>query len=571
MKKTLLFMALVVSFIMNAQQELGSIQSVNPNTASLGQRLQVTITGEDTQFTQISDTFNVSFWNALSQQGFFINAIDMVSDTILVADVTIPASINTGPYSLSVFQSMGGIYLENAFTVTNYYNTISGNVGIDINGNGCDASDFRRSGIKVKVSDGTSDRVTFTDSVGNYIFYVPRGNYVVSVEPDGSSYFATPSSATASFATEDSLSQTQNFCMMPSTVNSDVEIEILPIGPTRPGFNATYRLVYKNNGNQTLSGTINFVYDDSRLDFVSTTVTPSSQTLNNLNWNYVNLLPFESHYIDITLNVNSPMETPPVNNDDVLAFNATVNPVSGDSTPENNTATLDQIVVGSFDPNDKAVVEGPEVDISNVGKYLHYLIRFQNSGTFAAENVVVRDILTSNLDKSSLVITSASHPYRSSLTGSKLEFFFDNINLPTEASDEPGSHGFIAFKVKPSSTVGLGSVIENTAQIYFDFNFPIVTNTVSTTYTVLSDKQFDFNDGLRLYPNPARNILNVEFQSAVKTATIKIFNQLGQLVKVVNEANLQTTVIDVNDLKTGTYLIQIASDKGTSTKKLMKY
>ena len=571
MKKVLLYMFLVISFVTSAQQDPGTILSVNPNTASRGQRLQVTITGGDTRFTQVSDTYNVSFYNNLWQQ-FVINAIDMVSDTVLVADVTIPGSNAIGTYNLSVDLWTGGAFLANAFTVTNYYNTISGNVGIDVNGNGCDAADLRMSGIKVNLNDGTADSVTFTDSLGNYIFYVPRGNYVVTPQFEGLHYAALPPSATVNFETENSLSHIQNFCLLPNGVSNDVDVDIVPIGPARPGFNATYRLVYKNKGNQTVAGAVNFTFDDTRLDFVSITATPASQTANNINWDYTNLLPFESRAIDITLNVNSPMETPPVNNNDVLVFNATANPVAGDNTPENNNFTLNQIVVGSYDPNDKAVVEGSEVDISNAGKYLHYLIRFQNSGTYMAENVVVRDLLSSNLDKSSLEVTSASHPYRSSLTaGNKLEFFFDNINLPTEASDEPGSHGFIAFKIKPSSTIGLGSVIENTAQIYFDFNFPIVTNTVSTTYTVLSSRQFDRNDGVLLYPNPAKNTMNIEFQFASETATVKIFNQLGQLVKVLNGIDKQTTIVDVADLKTGTYLVHITSDKGTSVKKLMKY
>jgi uncharacterized repeat protein (TIGR01451 family) len=321
-----------------------------------------------------------------------------------------------------------------------------------------------------------------------------------------------------------------------------------------------------------MSGTIDFTFDDTRLDFVSATATPTSQTLNNLNWGYVNLLPFESRTIDITLNVNSPMETPAVNIGDALPFTATANPVSGDETPNDNTANFNQIVVGSYDPNDKAVTAGSEIDISDVGDYLHYLIRFQNSGTFAAENVVVKDMLSSNLDKSTLEITSASHPYRSALTsGNKLEFFFENINLPPEISDEPASHGFIAFKIKPAGTVGVGSVIENTADIYFDFNFPIVTNTVATTVTLLANKDFGLKDSILLYPNPAGNILNIEIQSSFGTASVKIFNQLGQLVKTINKIDTsQTNTIAVGDLKTGTYFVQITSDNGTSIKKLIK-
>ena len=567
MGKFLLITILAFSFGLSAQ----TIQSVDPNTGNAGQTLQVTITGDNTQFLQVSDTFGVSFYNNLSQN-LLVNSIDMVSNTVLIADVTIPYFINTGSYNLSINTYLGDNYnLPNAFTVINTYNTISGNIVIDVNGNGCDASDLQMAGIKVNINDGTTDSFTFTNAAGDYIFYVPAGTFVVTPQPEMPYYTASPGSATFNFATQSNLAETQNFCLAPDGVHNDLNISILSLSPARPGFDAEYRLVYKNNGNQTMAGTINFTFDDARLDLISANPTTTSQTVNNLNWNYVNLLPFESRTIEFTLNVNSPQETPPVNINDILNFTATANPVSGDETPNDNAAEFNQIVVGSYDPNDKAVTEGSQVNISDADEYLHYLVRFQNSGTFAAENVVVRDMLASNLDKSTLEIISASHPYRSTLTeGNKLEFFFENINLPPESTDEPGSHGFIAFKIKPSNSVVIGSVIENTAEIYFDFNFPIVTNTVATTFTVLSNSSFGFDNAIVLYPNPAGNILNIAFQTLSDVAIVKIFNQLGQLVKTVNDVNESQNIIAVDDLRTGTYYVQITSNQGTSTKKLIK-
>jgi uncharacterized repeat protein (TIGR01451 family) len=571
MKKLLLIAIFFgVVFGMNAQ----TIQSVSPNTGSLGQTLQVTITGDNTEFLQVSDTYGVSFYNDLQQQ-FIVNSINLISNTEMTADITIPTSILPGLYDLRIYPNVfpyNPYSLSDAFNVTTNYNTISGNIRFDGNANGCDASDGPANSVRVVLNDGSTDRITFTNSTGDYIFYVPAGNYTVTAQVESPLFLMSPASASFNFATENNLSETQDFCLAPNGVHNDVNITIWPIGPARPGFDATYRLVYRNAGNQIMNGTVNFTFDDSRLDLVSSTTAPASQTLNNLNWNYTNLLPFENRTIDVILNANSPTETPPVNIGNIFNFTATVNPVSGDETPNDNTKNFNQTVVGSWDPNDKSVTEGSEVDIANVDDYLHYLIRFQNSGNFLAENVRVKDVLAANLDKSTLQIVSASHPYRSTLTsGNQLEFFFDNINLPPESQNEPASHGFIAFKIKPSNTVGIGSVIENTADIYFDFNFPIVTNTVTTTFTTLSSKNFDFEDGIVLYPNPAGDVLNIEIQSSVDTASVKIFNQLGQLVKTANDIGQgQTNTIAVGDLKTGTYFVQITTNKGTSTKKLIK-
>jgi len=89
-----------------------------------------------------------------------------------------------------------------------------------------------------------------------------------------------------------------------------------------------------------LSGDLNFTYNDSVLDYVSSSVMPDSQTIGTLNWNYINLLPFESRSFTITLHVNAPTDTPPVNIGDILNFTATINPISGDETPLDNVLPL---------------------------------------------------------------------------------------------------------------------------------------------------------------------------------------------------------------------------------------
>ena len=108
---------------------------------------------------------------------------------------------------------------------------------------------------------------------------------------------------------------------------------------------------------------------------------------------YTNLQPFESRSISVTLNLNSPTETPPLNSDDLLNFTANITPVAQDETPNDNTFTLNQTVVNSYDPNDKMCLEGNWLDPVKVGDYVHYCIRFENKGTASAVNVVVKDVI----------------------------------------------------------------------------------------------------------------------------------------------------------------------------------
>jgi hypothetical protein len=60
-----------------------------------------------------------------------------------------------------------------------------------------------------------------------------------------------------------------------------------------------------------------------------------------------------------------------------------------------------------------------------------------------------------------------------------------HITCPIDSTnDEPNSHGYVQYKVKVKDNATVGTVINNTAFIYFDFNAPVVTNTTTnTTYT----------------------------------------------------------------------------------------
>ncbi|MBK7525155.1 MAG: hypothetical protein IPI53_13685 [Saprospiraceae bacterium] len=115
---------------------------------------------------------------------------------------------------------------------------------------------------------------------------------------------------------------------------------------------------------------------------------------------------------------------------------------------------LENVIVGSYDPNDKTCLQGQYFHPDSVGKFVDFLIRFENTGNFAAENVVVKDIIdTSTFDVSSLLITDASHEVYTRIAANKVEFIFENIQLPFE--DETND-GYVAFKIKTKSTLILG-------------------------------------------------------------------------------------------------------------------
>lgn len=144
------------------------------------------------------------------------------------------------------------------------------------------------------------------------------------------------------------------------------------------------------------------------------------------------------------------------------------------------------IILNSYDPNEKSVMPDG-VGSSKMVKHkvpLKYTIQFQNTGNDTAYRIVVSDTLSKKLDMSSLQIGASSNPYSLKFTGDNptvMNFIFDNINLVDSTTNEKGSHGFASFSILPYDTILNGTIIKNTADIYFDHNLPIRTNTTMNT------------------------------------------------------------------------------------------
>ncbi|UPT70465.1 MAG: T9SS type A sorting domain-containing protein [Flavobacterium sp. JAD_PAG50586_2] len=191
---------------------------------------------------------------------------------------------------------------------------------------------------------------------------------------------------------------------------------------------------------------------------------------------------------------------------------------------------------------------------------------FRTTGTAEAINVRVDNILDDNQDWTTMQLESLSHPGRVTIhNGSEVSFIFNDINLPDSTHDEPNSHGYIAYKIKPRNNVVVGNVVNATASIFFDFNPPVITNTAATTFVeTLSVDDFE-SDKVSVYPNPTNGILNIV--SNVSIATIEIYNQLGQLVLSAKGAS----AVDVSSLSQGIYLLTLKEVSGAIfTKRIIK-
>ena len=454
-----------------------------------------------------------------------------------------------------------------SFTPGGNFYTINGNSRFDSNNNGCDSNDNLLPYMKLNISNGTQSGSFIYIGEGNYSIPFQAGTHSLTPVLQNPSYFnITPTTVTVVFPTQAS-PFTQNFCVTPNGVHHDVEVTLFPLNPARPGFDASYKIVYKNKGNSVASGAVVFDFDDCHqiTDYVIATPAPNVVTYNELTFNYTNLQPSESREIVVTLNVNSPMETPAVNAGDYLSINATITCTNTDENLTNNAFNIRQIVVNSYDPNDKTCLEGSIINPSKIGDYLTYQIRFENTGTFPAQNIVVKDMIdTAKFDVSTLQIINSSHTCYAKITGNKVEFIFENINLPfADATND----GYVVFKIKSLPTLTVNSTVSNSASIYFDYNFPIITNTATSTYQLLNASSFVFENEFALYPNPVKDNFAIKTKNNLEIQSLEIYNTIGQIVLAIPRFSEN---VDVSSLQSGTYLVKVNTEKGSSDVTIIK-
>ncbi|MBL7826782.1 MAG: T9SS type A sorting domain-containing protein [Saprospiraceae bacterium] len=223
------------------------------------------------------------------------------------------------------------------------------------------------------------------------------------------------------------------------------------------------------------------------------------------------------------------------------------------------------VVTGSYDPNDKtALPTGLGADhIIRANDWIDYKIRFQNTGTDTAFNVVIVDTLPAQVNPFTLEAGASSHFYRLDiLEGGILKFVFDRIMLPDSNHNEPESHGFVQFRVAQQPNLPNGTTIDNTAAIYFDFNDPIFTNTVRRTigqpYLVL-DEQTPFVPGVTVQaiPNPFAEKTTLTIEGiTLNNAQLTLFDNQGKLVRNA-PMNGNQIVIERQSLTPGMYFFQI--------------
>ena len=235
--------------------------------------------------------------------------------------------------------------------------------------------------------------------------------------------------------------------------------------------------------------------------------------------------------------------------------------------------------IGAFDPNDKIgyPIGWTEDHLVEVNQEIEYRIRFQNTGTDTAFNIVVLDTLSEHLDLSTFRPGVASHPYKIDiLAGHVLKYSFENVMLPDSNINEAASHGFFKFKINQKRDNSLGTQVLNSAAIYFDFNEPVITN--QTYHTVgerllVSVEPDPISPGInqvQVYPNPfAESAQFVLDQNTKLPIEFKLFDISGKQMRQEIHQSTHFTLAR-NGLPVGIYFYQLlAQGKMVSSGKII--
>ncbi len=492
---------------------------------------------------------------------------------------TIGLYVMTG-YDLEIFNNpmLSGCAISNLCEYLNFPNQ---DVNIHDNASGCSsASDFdcgeyglsgivyfdqNENGVQDVGEEGMGGVKVLFEPAGEYVFTGNDGRFFKECE-EGVSYTMTATPFWYMMLTSANASYTETYSATSSTNSGhDFGYRISMTGEygnsslicPKPKCNtdAPFYLSTQFTGNEPVKASFYLDYD-ANTSFVSSVPPPSDVDLINrtITWELDTMVPF------ITYNFEPVFSLPDENaTGQPLHFWRTFEAVSLSNSAQYHMDTLGYfpIVLCSYDPNEKDVnpagIRDEHYTIHN--QNLAYTIRFQNVGNIEADNVTILDTLDENLDMETFRVLNSSFPVQTTIKDHIVTFLFENIYLADSTSNEPASHGFVYYEVKPNTGLADFTRIENTAHIIFDSNSPIITNTTfNTMVSLIPDALKDVKtETIAIHPNPTGGTSQIVLEKTYSGAvSVDLFNQLGEKVLQANQLD-----IDVSSLSPGIYFVKV--------------
>ncbi len=435
---------------------------------------------------------------------------------------------------------------------------ISGTIMKDVNQD-CDVAqtDLGLEHWKVKIEGGDYMSIRSTDDEGRFHFRVPEGNYTLSTLPVSHNWNLCEAQTSL---TVDDITTTASFDFKARAVIDCATLEIDFSTPRlRRCFDNYYQVRVRNTGPAHSEATTVTLQLDPFFEFFSATIPWTEVSPGILEFNLGVLEVNQEVVFRIEFKLSCDAE---LGQEHCLQGSVFDPQLCGLTRSDYEEC---QENIGSYDPNDKRMFSDAGVQTERVdkGEYIQYHIRFQNTGTDTAFDVRVQDPLSPQLDLSTFEMLSASHPYTYEIKeGPELVVKFENILLPDSTTNEAASHGFFKFRIKPLAQLDYGTTIPNEADIYFDFNEPVLTGEVTLLLSPASRTQdaassLDFS----ISPNPVVDFLSLHIAPAdqAQVSTYEIIDFLGR--SVIPPARYTGQRIAVGQLSQGVYSV-VLRDRG---------
>lgn len=399
-----------------------------------------------------------------------------------------------------------------------------------------------------------------TDTAGYYDLTCDTGIYSVQIPnpaPFRTLYCPVPSNYTLIMPQPYTTVTGRNFAYVDVPNQHDFGVEVMHYPRLNPVMNLSYYTMKVTNWGTTAdSATVAFQPLISAFSqYIYCYSNPDSVQTNTFYYSTGTIPPLQSVTLclGVALNPNMPLNS-------IVQVQATLLPNFTDQISSNNIFLRTDTVTSAYDPNFKEVLPagtGLQHFISN-SDTLRYTIHFQNTGNDTAYTVVIRDTIDGDLDLGTLRIHGASHTFYPVLTENKvLEFHFNNILLPDSGTNQLASHGFVEFSIKPYWWKPVNTLLTNAANIYFDWNPPIRTNTTWNTIGSLSElSPVIRNDAFTIFPNPNSGLFSINLIEFTGKETIEILDLQGRSVVILTATGKEQT-IDLGSRAPGFYLVRV--------------
>ncbi len=405
-------------------------------------------------------------------------------------------------------------------------------------------------------------RYVSTDFNGNYTANVPLGTYTITAANEALQPVCVAEAIVSSLV----VPVEQNVPVIGTAGPMPDLWATLVSGPARPGFEVVYTM-RAHNLNYGPSGAVTATFTaDAITPIISVQPTPDLITGQTLIWNLPDVAPYAMPWFQVRVQV--PPDIGLIGT--YLAAGWSLSSANLDLNPANNSTTLSTLITGSYDPNDKFAVTSTrtseELYLIDQDEWIDYTIRFQNTGTDTAFTVLVTDTLANILDPGSLLVGAASHPFTWELGyGNVLRFRFEDILLPDSNVNELASHGQVTFRIKPREPMTTGTEIRNIANIFFDYNPPVITEPSVLTAefsTGLVNASTGSTRQLTLSPNPTSDLLMVS-ATVGRIEDMRIFAMDGRAV-FTGSVNSTSMTIATGTFPEGLYILAVEFANGRS-------